>query len=286
VVSVSPGAALQDDSGHMQGVYGATMSPVAALENLAAAQQSGSKTLLLTGGVTASVSSGESPIAQVGGTVQTAQDLVRFVFAGYSTHPIGVAHLTNMQNTYLLTISGTQLLPGQASGLAEDFLSNANIDDDFRDNIVAALQAAHVPAGANIIVAGHSLGGMEAQDLVNDPRVAQYHFTNVVTFGSPYTATTPATGTTYVRFATAFVIVPVLSFVNPFPSLSGQILLDGAPTVQGEPLSLDQLIAPHMNYPQVPQLLNYDALGNPITSGNPGVRLQFNQITYYPDPSR
>jgi len=49
-----------------------------------------------------------------------------------------------------------------------------------------ALAKANLPAGAQVMLVGHSQGGMTVADLASDSRfVSKYHVTNMVTYGSP-----------------------------------------------------------------------------------------------------
>jgi hypothetical protein len=49
-----------------------------------------------------------------------------------------------------------------------------------------AMAKANIPPGAQVMLVGHSQGGMTVADLASDPGfVSRYHVTNAVTFGSP-----------------------------------------------------------------------------------------------------
>ncbi|HAM45219.1 MAG TPA: hypothetical protein DCM67_09415 [Propionibacteriaceae bacterium] len=52
--------------------------------------------------------------------------------------------------------------------------------------VALAMANANIPPGAQVMMVGHSQGGMSVADLVSDPDfVSQYNVTNAVTFGSP-----------------------------------------------------------------------------------------------------
>ena len=71
----------------------------------------------------------------------------------------------------------------------------------------------YVPAGAAIVIAGHSMGGMVVQRIIcDDELTARYEFLNAVTFGSPCVVTDKAKREgTLVRFEDADDIIPRFS---------------------------------------------------------------------------
>lgn len=131
---------------------------------------------------------GPDPPASIG----NAQQLAQFIHGRYGTdNPIGIIRVRNAgRPTYLLVLSGTELdNPRQATHVPEDVSSSFNMRDFYRLNILRALRDARVPRGADIIVAGHSLGGMEAQNLVREEVFRRtYNPIGVVTYGSPVTS--------------------------------------------------------------------------------------------------
>lgn len=122
------------------------------------------------------------------------------VYRGYldfgEAGPISItpAHLLDAsgsnQAVFLVTMSGTDLAAvkaeGSATGLWEDFLVGFfNLGNSFEESVVKAIQG-RVPAGSKLILAGHSLGGMIAQEVAADDRIKNnYQILNTVTFGSP-----------------------------------------------------------------------------------------------------
>lgn len=143
-------------------------------------------------------------------TIGNFRELAQFVFERYETgEPIGIVRLQGFARpTYLVVLSGTERRPGQTTWIPEDIWSAFNQSDKYRDNILAAMQAHGIPQGADIVVAGHSLGGMEAQNLITDARFrARYNANSVVTYGSPITAVNRP-GVQYARFAAYGDLVP------------------------------------------------------------------------------
>ncbi|MFC4783155.1 PGAP1-like alpha/beta domain-containing protein [Nocardioides sp. MAHUQ-72] len=83
-------------------------------------------------------------------------------------------------------------LPGTDEFLDEHAIRNmgSNLDliagdsTAYADAIRQAMEAAHVPHDAPVMLVGHSQGGMQAAALAGDPDF-EYHVTHVVTAGSP-----------------------------------------------------------------------------------------------------
>jgi len=74
-----------------------------------------------------------------------------------------------------------------------------------------AAMAQQIPNGSNIIFAGHSVGGMTAENLLNNPSFARfYNPIELVTYGSPITQADNTSGSIrYVRFASPNDVVPL-----------------------------------------------------------------------------
>lgn len=73
------------------------------------------------------------------------------------------------------------------------------------DDVEAAMRAAGVPSGANVMLVGHSQGGIIAAHLAADPRfnnpcggAGSYNVTNTFSFGSPVQTVVPAQPSTHV----------------------------------------------------------------------------------------
>ncbi len=77
---------------------------------------------------------------------------------------------------------------GQPTGLEEIFATASRRLDNYSRTIVKSLIQMGVPPGANVILAGHSLGGMVAQNLPVLPELGynqRWKTVRVITFGSP-----------------------------------------------------------------------------------------------------
>ncbi|MFD9572017.1 hypothetical protein ACFWBI_19455 [Streptomyces sp. NPDC059982] len=100
------------------------------------------------------------------------------------------------------------LLPGTSFGLLSNstpqdvigaFDGLLRTDTTYTRAVKALLARAGVPAGAELMLVGHSLGGLTAMNLASDVTVAsEYRITHVVALGSPIDAKRPADHTTRV----------------------------------------------------------------------------------------
>ena len=73
----------------------------------------------------------------------------------------------------------------QSAGWWTDLLVGFEQDNRYIQNVRAAILN-NVPAGSNLLVTGHSLGGMVAQQVAADSQIkSNYNVLNTVTFGSP-----------------------------------------------------------------------------------------------------
>lgn len=109
--------------------------------------------------------------------------------------PIGITQ--SGPNTIVVTLAGLELGdPGQANNTLWAFLAGDGMAYNPYSNAVRAAIAqyirehpelrAHGPV--RVIIAGHSFGGIVAQELAQHPANSLYTITDVVTFGSPRVA--------------------------------------------------------------------------------------------------
>lgn len=94
-------------------------------------------------------------------------------------------------NTILVTLAGTDPShPGWDTNLANALdAGGGDKNNPYLKDINAAIeqyiQEHHLPPGTQVIVAGHSLGGMEAEYLAENNGTTNYTVSQVITFGSP-----------------------------------------------------------------------------------------------------
>ncbi len=114
-------------------------------------------------------------------------------YNGGSRGPISITRGTlvkggRSQSVYLVTLSGTEFVKNQSTGVWTDILAGFNLNNAFVRNVVNAVNG-NVPRGSNIIFAGHSLGGMVAQQAAADGSLkANFNILNTVCYGSPLLA--------------------------------------------------------------------------------------------------
>ena len=131
-------------------------------------------------------------------TLSNAPELYDYVHQGYNEGTKGPIIITKGQlmkqngtgkkTVWLVTLSGTEHIRQQATNFYTDLRVGMNLTNDYFDRATAAILKT-IPKGANIILAGHSLGGMVAQQLAANPVLQiRYKILNTVTFGSPLIA--------------------------------------------------------------------------------------------------
>ena len=157
--------------------------------------------------------------------LESSADLARFVYTGYFRNategPITMAQAElstrpgRTEAVTLIGLSGMDLARAreedQGVGIKESLIVGFGSDRNayFREAKEAIL--ATVPEGSTIVFAGHSLGGMVAQQLAADDDLQdRYDIRNTVTFGSPLIRPGQREGTV-TRLGDAGDPVPLLS---------------------------------------------------------------------------
>lgn len=180
---------------------------------------------------------GVSAYAATTKTYTTAPEIYQLVRDGYNggeKGPISVTKGTlksgwSTKTVYLVTLSGTELVLNQSTEVITDLLSGFNLESPYYHNVVNVITQ-NVPRGANLILAGHSLGGMIAQQVAANSTVkANYNVLNTVCFGSPLLAAGFREGTVR-RLGDVSDPVPYLSgnlFVTPVRAVLGLNREDG-----------------------------------------------------------
>ena len=164
-------------------------------------------------------------------TFSNAVELFNYVHDGYNNGVKGPITITrgtlkktfSSKEIYLVTLSGTELVFNQSTEVLTDLFSGFNLANAYYYNVVNVI-VQNIPKGANLVLAGHSLGGMIAQQVAADPTIkARYNVINTVTFGSPLLAAGLREGTVK-RLGDINDVVPLLSsnlFVTPIRALLG-----------------------------------------------------------------
>lgn len=151
-------------------------------------------------------------------TYSQANQIAEYCYQGYNEGVRGPIIITqgklqkpfSSKDVYLVTLSGTELIDNQSTGLFTDLLVGFNLNNAYLRNVVNTITA-NVPKGSNLILAGHSLGGMVAQQVAaNDTIKKNYNVLNTVTFGSPLISAGDREGTVK-RLGDSSDVVPYLS---------------------------------------------------------------------------
>lgn len=132
-------------------------------------------------------------------TIENAAQMATLTKVGYADYqsagPISITEGRMTYNTYwgsedkavyVVALSGTEtIVENQTTTVKEDLLSGFELSNEYEVNVKNAI-IDRIPAGSNIIFAGHSLGGMVAQQVAADKYIKDnYEVLNTVTFGSP-----------------------------------------------------------------------------------------------------
>ena len=126
-------------------------------------------------------------------TYTQANQIASICFQGYNGGTRGPISITqgvyqdgrSTKIVYLVALSGTELVTNQSTGLLTDLKVGFNQNNPYLQNVVRIISQ-NVPRNSNLILTGHSLGGMVAQQVAGSYTIkSNYNVMNTVTFGSP-----------------------------------------------------------------------------------------------------
>lgn len=187
------------------------------------------------------------------------------------------------QDIYLVTMCGTELLEGQSTGILEDILIGfQNENNMYTKNVVKAIKK-DIPAGSNLMLLGHSLGGMVAQTVAANSEIkANYNILNTVTLGSPLIQTGQREGIVK-RLGDTSDFVPYLSVTpNLLQQVFGLNREDGGYSEGG--WSIEKGWNAHNNsYIREDLWGNYDVTG--VKGGNATLTLDLSSIIFEQAPA-
>jgi len=250
----------------------------------------------------------------------TMKDVAALLDEGYENGPVGIMPVNDRENTYLVTLAGTVMTPGTgfALGVPEDigaaFCQETAYAQAIKDALrqyfeplrLAAERRGELWKAPKLIIAGHSLGGMEAQNLPHhleqdEELRGAYEVIQVIGFGAPQTADKKK-GIDYSLFARPGDPVPNLT-----PRLAGEndltmvgrmspqtsLLWAAAMLPLGPPAGLMGLAAvasgalnEHRSYSKIDELADFDAQGDRLVGeGGPEdaceLELDMSKARYY-----
>lgn len=186
--------------------------------------------------------------------------------------------LLTSKTVYLVCLSGTEMVKGQSTGYLTDLLSGFNLNNEYSKNVVKIISQ-NIPANSNIILAGHSLGGMVCQQVsANDTIKDKYNILNVVTFGSPLLEAGEREGTVK-RLGDTNDAVPYLSvntFSRPVWQTLGLNREDGGYKFASEDAHV-------LSYANAKEWSGYDVTGTKY--GNAKLTLNLSTQKFFQSPS-
>ena len=218
-------------------------------------------------------------------TYTNAAEIMQLVREGYNQGTKGPITVTkgtlknglSSKPVYFITLSGTEMVFNQSTEVLTDLFSGFNLKNAYYYNVVNVILN-NIPKGSNLVLAGHSLGGMIAQQVAADSTVkARYNILNTVTFGSPLLAAGFREGTVK-RLGDVSDIVPLLSsnlFVTPIRALLGLNREDGR--YYGKPVT-----AHKESYTRTDLWGRYDVTGTKY--GNAKLTLDLDTRVFYKSP--
>jgi len=231
-----------------------------------------------------------TPSANQTGQINNAADMAQYVFAGYNGGkygPVSIAPATIHQGgkdkqAYLVGISGTEGVPNQSTGWITNFKAGFMVNNPGLRNAKDAIFRS-VPEGSNLVLAGHSQGGMIAQQLAADPDIKKhYNVVDTETFGSPLVNAGQREGEVH----------RIAARLDPVPQLSAQsVMLMPWARVGQQNVGTDSLngITTHNNAyvnPQNSGMTAMDALGRQSPKERATITFDPNDRTFFTSPTK
>lgn len=217
-------------------------------------------------------------------TYTQANEICTYVYQGYNEGTKGPIIITkgtltkgsSTRTIYLVTLSGTEMVTNQSTGYLTDLLVGFNLNNAYLSNAVKAITST-VPKNSNLILSGHSLGGMVAQQIAANTTIKNnYNVLNTVTFGSPLISAGSREGTVKRLGDTSDVV--------PYLSATGQIIWQVAGlNRENGGYGTDAYNAHVGSYLRSDVWGKYDVLG--YKNGSASITLDLSTQTYFKSPT-
>lgn len=180
-------------------------------------------------------------------------------------------------DVYLVTLTGLEVpkLTPQTTDVVSVGQAGLELPNDFEKNIRKVMKQA-IPKGANVVFAGHSLGGMVAQQVAANASIQKrYNILNIVAYGAPVMFKGQIEGTLK-RMGDVSDPVPYLS-AETFKDFEVQ---DGTLQKEDSGLGLDLTFSAHRNsYFDEKTWGKYDVLG--FKGGHATIKLNLKTQKFY-----
>ena len=154
----------------------------------------------------------------------TIYDNMAKVYEGQGQIEVQTVLGADGRERYVVYIPGTQQwLPG--SNNPADVMSDIEVGTSYDDSVLShavaqAMRNAGIPEGAQVVLAGHSLGGLTAVQMSRDPAISsQYDIAGVFTAGAGTDITPPPMGVQFQALRHHNDVVSYLGISNQAPSL-------------------------------------------------------------------
>ncbi len=159
------------------------------------------------------------------------------------------------RTVYLIALGGSDYTWNESSitSLQNAIRSGCSMPNGYLSAVIAKANEV-IPKGGEVVLIGHSLGGMIAQQFADDETMkANYYISYVLTMGAPYIAVSAREGKLH-RMADSADFVPYLSAATLLGHYSTDLSLETS--VYSNPLTAHTL-----SYSQAACWQQYDALG-------------------------
>lgn len=261
--------------------------PVATLMGGALLTMLASCSMITDGESEEELEASRSAVAANYETYTTAAEICEVCYLGYNEGVYGP--ITVQQGTltesgatkaiYLITLSGTETVINQSTGYLTDLLVGFNQNNAYLTNVVAVITN-NIPSNSNLVLAGHSLGGMVAQQVAANTSIKNnYNVLHTVTFGSPLLCATSREGVVK-RLGDTSDVVPYLSATGSVSQEVWKII--GLQRENGG-YGLNAYKAHTESYLRSDEWGKYDAVG--VKNGSATLKINVDTLTYYHSPT-